>query len=146
MGSMSFMKSKYSIVITIVFGIFLITLSGIYLLNKRKTPIKIGFIADFTTGGSDLAIQGRNGALLAINKINKSGGFKGRKFELITETNHNNKELCRAAVSSLLDKNVSLIVGPMLSSMASSVLDATKDQNILVISPGVSGNRYYNTE
>ena len=48
-------------------------------------PIRLGFIGGVSGRVADLGIGGRNGAALAIELRNKSGGVNGRMVELIVE-------------------------------------------------------------
>ena len=48
-------------------------------------PVRIGFIGGLSGRVADLGIDGRNGAVLAVELRNKAGGIKGRKVELLVE-------------------------------------------------------------
>ncbi len=63
-----------------VFDLFLsFMIMGIGLLScENKKPIKVGFSGCLTGKLSDLGIAGRNGAFIAVEEINASGGIKGR--------------------------------------------------------------------
>ncbi|MFQ3548041.1 MAG: ABC transporter substrate-binding protein, partial [Termitinemataceae bacterium] len=55
-------------------------------------PIKVGFIGGLSGFNSDLGIAGRNGATLAIEAINTSGGIRGKKLQLIVKDDQQNPE------------------------------------------------------
>ena len=64
-----------------------ILLGFIFLCNlygcKMSAVIKIGYIGPLTGKYSDLGLSGRNGAMLAVEKINETGGLAGRNIELL---------------------------------------------------------------
>lgn len=121
--------------------VFLCTMVVIIVFYFLKTGsnqvIKIGFVADFTGKSSQMGIQARNGALMAVDQINRFGGIHGRPLELVAKDNKNSEAICRRAVSDLTEMNVPVIIGPLLSKMAKTVIEVTKDSQILVISPSV---------
>ncbi|MDX1285295.1 MAG: ABC transporter substrate-binding protein, partial [Draconibacterium sp.] len=49
--------------------------------NNQKPPIKIGLLIS-----NKNQTEARNGAELAVKEFNESGGFQGRKIELITRS------------------------------------------------------------
>lgn len=104
-------------------------------------PIRIGFITDLSSRNSQLGIQARNGLQMAINEINEQGGIKGRKLELFIEDNKGDVDECYEASLRLAEKEVSIIIGPLASSMADSVIMATDEKKNLIISPTVSTDR-----
>ena len=47
------------------------------------TPIKIGYLANLTGDAATWGVHEKNGAILAIEEINKKGGVLGRPLELV---------------------------------------------------------------
>ncbi len=101
-------------------------------------PIRIGFITDLSSRNSQLGIHARNGVRMAVNEINDKGGIKGQQIELFIEDNKGDIDECYKSVLKLVDKEVNIIIGPLASSMADSVIMATDEKKTLIISPTVS--------
>lgn len=101
-----------------------------------KKPVKMGFIADLTGRQSSLGITVRNGFQMAVDELNRSGGIRGREIEISIKTTQNDKEVCREQIRELLSEDVDVVIGPMNSSMAGTILEETGET--LVISPTVS--------
>jgi branched-chain amino acid transport system substrate-binding protein len=53
--------------------------------QREKPQIKIGFAGGLTGRYSDLGTAGRNGANLAVEEINQTGGIRGRQVLLISK-------------------------------------------------------------
>lgn len=129
------MKSK---VIFIIIGLtFILVIIKILIPEKY---INIGLIADFTGYSSGLGEQARNGAQLAVNQINQSEGFKGRKLRLIVKDNKNDKLTTSDAVDEIIRNKAPIIIGPMLSRLALTVIERTEGKECLIISPTVNSD------
>lgn len=106
---------------------------------KDDTPIKIGLIGELSS--KSMGLTGRNGAELAINEINRSGGINGRVIEFYSINHERSKDKSYSGVKELVGRGSSVIIGPFLSSMAQSVKVASMESNTLIISPTVSTNK-----
>lgn len=104
----------------------------------HQEPIKVGFITDLSSRNSQLGIQGRSGIVMAAGEINDSGGIKGRLIELIILDHKGDPVICRDAVHELLDMEVDVIFGPLVSGMVSTIVESTNGKGVLVISPTAS--------
>lgn len=109
---------------------------------SKSNNIKIGFVSDLSGRNSALAIPARNSVIMAIDKINLNGGINGRQLTLVLKDNKGDVEVCRDVVNQLLSEEVDVIIGPLMSSMAQTVIDTTKDIDILIISPTVSSDAF----
>ena len=101
----------------------------------EDTPITIGFSGQLTGPFSDLGVQGRNGATLAVEKINAAGGVAGRDLKLIPRDDANTPEGALAADRALLDAGVVAIIGHMTSGQTMAALDALAARGALLVSP-----------
>lgn len=119
-----------SILVIAVIAIALI----IGIIGKR--PVKMGFIADLTGRQSALGVTVRNGFLLAVEELNQSGGIDGREIITSIKTTEADPEVSRTHTEELVNEEVDVIIGPLISSMAAPVLEGSGDT--LVISPTVS--------
>ncbi len=114
-------------------------LALIVILNMQSaSTVKIGLVADLSSRKANLGDSVRNGLILAINEINQQGGINGHKVELLVRDGKSNEAITQQQATNLVDNCVNLIVGPVHSAMANSVIEATKEAGILVISPTVS--------
>ena len=107
----------------------------------KKIPVRIGFVGGLTGRLSDLGIAGRNGAQLAIENINRSGGIKGRQVELIIKNDEQNAEIALKVAQELINENVVAIIGHMTSSMSLAVLPLINENSIVMVSPTTSTNK-----
>ena len=48
-----------------------------------KAPIKIGYVANLTGEAATWGVHEKNGALIAVEEINKKGGVLGRPLEIV---------------------------------------------------------------
>ena len=112
----------------------------IYILSSCKSndPIRIGFTAGLTGKNASLGIDGRDGAILAAEMLNATGGVNGRIIELIIEDDLGTPEGALAADTTLINKNVTAVIGHMTSEASTASWSAVKDSGMLFLSPTVS--------
>jgi len=108
---------------------------------ENKKPIRVGFSGCLTGKLSDLGISGRNGALMAVEEINASGGIKGRPIELIVKDDKHDPGTAIRADMELIDEGVVAIIGHMTSSMSIAALPLINKNKIVMISPTTSTNK-----
>ena len=58
---------------------------------SKKDPIKVGFVGGLTGRMANLGTSGRDGALLAVELKNNSGGIKGRQVKLVIRDDKQDK-------------------------------------------------------
>ena len=104
-------------------------------------PIRLGFIGGISGRVADLGIAGRNGAALAIEMRNKSGGINGRPVELIVEDDKQDPEIAKRGISRLIGNKVHAIIGPMTSTMAMASLPLINEARMTMISPTVTSSK-----
>ena len=98
-------------------------------------PIILGFVGGLTGRVADLGISGRNGAILAVENINNSGGVNGRKVKLVVMDDKQNNETAEQVVRKLIAQGVIAIIGPMTSSMAMQTVPIANEQKVIMMSP-----------
>ncbi|MCG2734464.1 MULTISPECIES: ABC transporter substrate-binding protein [Pseudodesulfovibrio] len=103
-----------------------------------SSPILVGFSGQLTGKVSDMGVGGRNGALLAVEHINKAGGVNGRPLKLVAEDDGNTAEGALAADTALIDAGVVAIIGHMTSSQSMAALPYVNESGIILISPTTS--------
>ena len=98
-------------------------------------PILLGFVGGLSGRVADLGISGRNGAILAVEKINSSGGVNGRKIKLVVMDDKQDAETAVQVIKELIDQGVVAIIGPMTSSMAVQTVPIVNEQKVIMMSP-----------
>lgn len=121
----------------IVFFLFLVLVSA---CEQKQEPIKIGFVAGLTGRHSNLATDGRDGVILAVEEVNRAGGIDGRPVELLTRDNRLDTGVAAIVHQELIDEGVIAIVGHMTSTMSIAALPVSNANKVLMMSPTSSTN------
>ena len=108
----------------------------------KKEPITIGFTANLTGTGSEVAVTGMYGALTAVQLINEQGGIDGREVVLIIEDDNNSVSGARNADQRLIEQGALGIVGHMMSGVASESIDYINKQKVVMVSPTISSSNF----
>jgi branched-chain amino acid transport system substrate-binding protein len=98
-------------------------------------PVRIGFSGPLTGRWSDVGVQGRNGATLAVEEMNARGGVAGRRVELLVADEQDTPEAAREAVRTLDRQGAAVLVGFMTSSAAEAGLPTAEAAGLVVVSP-----------
>ncbi|MGC9399207.1 MAG: ABC transporter substrate-binding protein [Anaerolineae bacterium] len=101
-------------------------------------PIRVGFAGELTGRNADLGVQGRNGALLAVERINAEGGVVGRPLELVVRDDGGTPEGARAADQALIDAGVVAIIGHMTSRQSMAAVPLINAAGVVLLSPTTS--------
>lgn len=121
---------------------FLIVVSAAYFLKARlgaPEPIRVGFIGTISGKYGALGSTARDGALLAVEEINASGGIRGRRLELLIMDDEGNPEKAAAHAESLADDGIQFIIGPFLTASGTAILPIVNKHRILTISGTTMG-------
>lgn len=94
-------------------------------------PVKIGFIGGFTGRLSDLAVDGHNGAQLAVETL----VARGEHYELVVHDNAHQVDGGIAAVDAAADEGDAFAIGPMTSVLALGMLPEMSRRRLVMISP-----------
>lgn len=105
-----------------------------------STPIKIGFVAGISGQVSDLGGPARNGMLLAVEETNQQGGVNGRHLEVLIKDDKQDAKIAQKAVTELINEDVDVILGPVTSSMAVSVVGLANAAEKLLVGITVTTN------
>lgn len=103
-----------------------------------RSPVCIGFAGPLTGPYSDLGVHGRNGAQLALEEINASGGIAGRRLELLVRDDHGSAEGAIQADSDLIQAGARAIIGHMTSAQSVAALPLIQEAEIVLLSPTTS--------
>lgn len=115
-----------------------VTLTGC----SRKEPVKIGFLGGLSGRNAELGVAGLYGATLAIEKVNQAGGINGVPVQLVVKDDQQNPEVAVRQVEEFIKSGVSLVIGPMTSSMAAAVIPVANKAGLLLLSPTVTSSDF----
>lgn len=98
--------------------------------------VKVGFFGALTGPTATFAISGRNGALLAVEQLNKAGGVLGRPVELLSEDDRGEASEAASVVSKLITRDhVVALIGENASSRSLAAAPIAQSYSIPMISP-----------
>ncbi|HKJ37616.1 MAG TPA: ABC transporter substrate-binding protein [Anaerolineales bacterium] len=118
--------------------LLLVLLSAMSACGSRE-PIRVGFVAGLTGQNAALGVDGRDGALLAVEKINSEGGLNGRPIELVVRDDKGTSDGAVTADNELItDEGVIAIIGHMTSGTMVSAWPEFKDSGMVFLSPTVA--------
>jgi branched-chain amino acid transport system substrate-binding protein len=112
--------------------VLVLSLSG---MAFAAPPIKIGALFAVTGPASFLGEPERNTALMVIDEINKAGGVKGRKLQLIAyDTQGDATKAVQAATRLIKEDNVVAIIGPSTTGDSMAIIPLVEKAQIPLIS------------
>jgi branched-chain amino acid transport system substrate-binding protein len=99
------------------------------------TPIRIGALFAVTGPAAFLGEPERNTAKMVVDEINKAGGVKGRKLELVTyDTAGDPTKAQQLATKLIKDDKVVAIIGPSTTGETMAVIPVVEKEQIPLIS------------
>ena len=134
-------RRGFFVFFTIFCGFILLSIF-IFVVIHYKNPIKVGFCGVLSGIPSELGISARNGLKIAFDNINKHGGIKGRKLELIIKDDENNEDTGLQVVKEFHKEKVVAILGHITSAATGKSFEYINKNKILMISPTVSSSLY----
>lgn len=105
-------------------------------VSCRPKEETIFFLGPLTGRYSNMGQESRDGLILAMEEYNSTHG--GEDFLLVTRDDENSAERAAAVVMEALERDISIIVGPMTSTLSLAVVDLVKDTEAVLISPTAS--------
>ena len=98
-------------------------------------PIKIGALFAVTGPAAFLGEPERNSAKMVVDEINKAGGVKGRKLELVIyDTTGDATKAVQLATKLIKDDKVVAIIGPSTTGETMAVIPVAEKEQIPLIS------------
>lgn len=123
---------------SVIFSLsFLLSLS-----SCSRDPIKIGLSLVLTGINSEIGVTGRNGAQLALNRINAAGGVNGRQLEFVIRDDKDDPDQAVIADSDLIQAGVVAIIGHMTSRSGLKSIPYLNEHSKLIISPTITSAVY----
>jgi len=95
-------------------------------------------VAGLSGRHSELGVGVRNGVMLAVDTLNKAGGVNGRLLEIVVKDNKGDPGENAAVLNELIQAEIPIIIGPLLSKMAESTISTISGKNVMVASPTIS--------
>lgn len=118
-------------VIKIVFAALFLCTSTAF----AAAPIKIGALFAVTGPAAFLGEPERNSAKMVVDEINKAGGVKGRKLELIAyDTTGDATKAVQLATKLIKDDKVVAIIGPSTTGETMAVIPVAEKEQVPLIS------------
>ncbi len=115
-------------------GLFILLLTGLVWVpapTNAQEVIKIGIILPLTGEKAKFGEIEKNSFVMALNEINKAGGVKGKKIELLFEDDTGKPDIARSAVEKLVSKdNVVMLGGGYGSSETYSIAGVAQQKKI----------------
>ena len=139
------MKTRVRLAAALAAAVFIAGLSGCTSGNSgnsaSKGPIKIGLAAPLTGASAQDGISIKNGAQIAIDRINADGGIDGRLVELeVMDDKTDPKEAAIVANKLAEDKEIVAVVGHFNSSATLAGAPIYNKAGVVEISPGSSSS------
>lgn len=116
----------------------IVAVLAVFAVIYQTNPIEVGFAAQLTGRQGELGVQERNGAQLAIDSINDSGGIWGRNLKLVIEDDLGTPEGAQQADLKLIKKGVVAIIGHATTNQSLAGLEVTNPAKVVLLSPTVS--------
>ena len=122
-------KNIFRIIFVLIFSFLT---AGVVL---AAPPVKIGALFAVTGPASLLGEPERNTAVMMVDEINKAGGIKGRKLELIVYDTQGDATKAVQAVNKLIkDDKVVAIIGPSTTGDSMAVIPVIEKSQVSLIS------------
>jgi len=100
-----------------------------------RNTIKIGFSVELSGSRGTIGLAARNGAEMAVDQINKSGGINGRLLELLVRDDLVNPETAGQVDAELIEEGVVAIIGHITSQQTLDVYEQNNEAKIIMMSP-----------
>ena len=95
--------------------------------------IKLGVVGPLTGGYANYGLSVQHGAQLAVDEINAAGGVNGKQLELSAQDSQGDPESAVAAYGKLMDWDMNVFLGGVLSGETASVVAAAKADDMFIM-------------
>lgn len=104
--------------------------------DGESGPVRVGYYGDLTGATSSFGQSTKNGADLAADEINKSGGINGRQIEIITEDDQGEPNKAATVVTKLINQDrVHALLGEVASSNTLAAAPKAQESQVPMITP-----------
>ena len=113
------------------FALALLASATVVAAQAAEPPIRIGQVIPMTGEAAESGRYHKYGAELAAEQVNKAGGIRGRKIELVQEDDKTTNPGAVTALQRLLeDKEIPAIIGSIRSTQVQAMLPTVKEAGI----------------
>ncbi len=102
----------------------------------------IGYLGGLSGRSSGLGLAGRDGAQLAVEKINAAGGLDGRPVKLVVADDATGDTAPAEGVRKLVDAGALVVIGPVTSESAVHAIPVANELEVPLLSPTVSSTDF----
>ncbi|WP_456324517.1 ABC transporter substrate-binding protein [Desulfonauticus submarinus] len=128
---------KYFWIFTIVISCILFC-AFIFKIKIKQKFIKIGLCVQLSGPGAELGLGVRNGARLAVDKINANGGVAGKKIILLVKDDQGKPTIAKQKDLELIKQGVVAIIGHITSSVSIAAVPIANKHKTVLLSPTTS--------
>jgi branched-chain amino acid transport system substrate-binding protein len=123
--------------ITIIRLVSTFILAGLLLFScqLKRSPYIIGISTTLSGETSTIGIQERNGAILAIEEINKTGGVNKRRLVYLIEDDQGSIETSQKVDLNLIDQGAIALIGHFQSTLIKESLPIINNKKIPMFTP-----------
>ena len=115
---------------------------GLALGGTAQAQIKIGVASPVTGNSAAFGAQVRNGAVQAVEDINRAGGVKGQKFALSVGDDASDPKQGVSVANKFASDGVKMVVGNFNSGVSIPSSDVYLDAGIIQITPGSTNVKF----
>ena len=108
--------------------------------TSAANTLKIGVIGPFTGPSSDFGLPMFNGIQLAVDEINKVGGYLGRPLEIVVKDDQSNPDTGLKLSQELVDEKVVATLGFCNTGVAAKSLETFQTAKIPLVIPCATGS------
>ena len=106
--------------------------------ERSPKTITVGFIGVMSGRSAGLGTDGRDGFLLAVNEINRSGGIGGANLVPLVLDSGTDPQQFEGLISEMRASGARAVVGPMRSQVATKQVPLANSAQLVMLSPTVS--------
>ena len=105
---------------------------------EKKEPVKIGFLGTLTGGSADIGQTGLDGAHIAVEEINSSGGIDGHLLEIVTKDEQLSPTQTVQAMRELAQEGVKYVTGFTSSADVIAAIPIAEQNDMIIITAGAT--------
>ncbi len=102
---------------------------------RAADPIVVGLTVSLTTDFALVGLSQQNGAVMAVEEINKAGGVKGRQLKLVSEDTANSNTVAVNALHRALREKPVAVLGPVWGTQNLAMEPVIREAQVPIISP-----------
>ena len=108
--------------------------------SHAQAQIKVGVVNSLSGAFSAFGQRYKTGMEVALEEVNANGGINGQKLELVVQDDRSEAQSALAAVESLVNQGVPLIVGSYASSITGPMAQLATRQKVPLVVLGSADN------